>query len=109
MQMHLRSWPSLSAWLDRLARRLRRRAANGAHAANGPHVSLLNVVRAKRGGRFMAVDQILGDRAECAWVDGGVKRTAWYALEDLEVVPALGPEDARWREAFRAGNHRKVG
>ncbi|MBC5783916.1 hypothetical protein H8N03_13250 [Ramlibacter sp. USB13] len=111
MQMFLRSWPSLAAWLGRWFRPLsrRRRGAGARDTDGGTHVSLLNVVRPRRGGRYMAVDQIVGDRAECAWVDGGVKRTGWYALSELEVVPALGPEDARWREAFRAGNHRKVG
>ena len=111
MQMHLHSWPGRLTWLDRLIRRLapRRRRAACLDSESGSHVSLLNVVRPKHGGRYMAVDQILGDHAECAWIDGGVKRTAWYPLADLEVVPALGPEDARWREAFRAGNHRKVG
>lgn len=107
MQLLLRTWPGISAWLDRLVRR--RGTGRDAAPSGHSHFSLLSVVRSRRGGRYMAVDQIVGERAQCAWIDAGLKRTAWYDLADLEVVPALGPEDERWREAFRAGDHRKVG
>lgn len=100
--------PGLSAWLDRLARRLAPRPVDDDDTPPS-HLSLLSVVRPRGGGRYMAVNQIVGERAECAWIDMGFRRTAWFELSDLEVVPALGPEDARWREAFRAGDHRKVG
>ena len=57
----------------------------------------------------MAVEQILGDAADCAWFEGGERRTRRFPLRSLEVVPALGADDQRWREAFRAASHKKVG
>ena len=100
--------PGLSAWLDRLVRRAAPRPGEAVDTRPS-HLSLLSVVRPRRGGRYMAVNQIVGERAECAWIAEGFRHTAWYELAELEVVPALGPEDALWREAFRAGDHRKVG
>lgn len=57
----------------------------------------------------MAVEQILGDWADCAWFEGSERVTRRFRIASLEVVPALGADDQRWREAFRAATHKKVG
>ena len=57
----------------------------------------------------MAVEQILGEAADCAWFEGRERRTRKFPLAALEVVPALGADDERWREAFRAATHKRVG
>ena len=106
MLLH-RPWFSLTGLVRRLAAHRARPAAPDSDPAS--HLSLLSVVKQKRGTRYMAVDQILGEWAECAWVEAGLRRKAWFAVSELEVVPALGPDDANWRAAFRAGDNRRVG
>lgn len=73
-------------------------------------ISLLSVVRECGGQRYMAVEQIEGEWADCAWIDpAGLRRTARFRIASLEVVPALGLDDHLWRQAFRAARHQKVG
>jgi len=72
-------------------------------------ISLLSVVREKDGERYMAVDQIVGDWAECAWMESGTRQSRRFRLDALEVVPAAGIDDRQWREAFRAASHARVG
>ena len=72
-------------------------------------VSLLSVVRQRNGTRYMAVEQIEDGWADCAWFEYGTRRTHRFPVSELEVVPALGADDALWRAAFRAANHRKIG
>jgi len=57
----------------------------------------------------MAVEQILGDWADCAWFEGSERVTRRFRIASLEIVPALGADDQRWREAFRAATHKKSG
>jgi hypothetical protein len=80
-------------------------------SAEAERLSLLSVVRCRRSRRFMAVDEIEGDTVVCAWVEGGIRRTASFNPRELEVVPAVlqGPDEHAWREAFRAASHRKIG
>lgn len=72
-------------------------------------LSLLSVVRERGRDRYMAVEQILGDWADCAWFEGNERITRRFPVASLEVIPALGADDQRWREAFRAASHKKVG
>jgi len=72
-------------------------------------ISLLSVVKQRGGRQYMAVEEISGDQALCAWIEGGLRRTASFPVRSLEVVPVLGRDDHLWREAFRAASHRKVG
>lgn len=72
-------------------------------------ISLLSVVREKGSGRYMAVDQILGEWADCAWFEAGARQTRRMRLSDLEIVPAPGLNDQLWREAFRAASQKRVG
>lgn len=72
-------------------------------------ISLLSVVKEAGGQRYMAVEQIEGEWADCAWIESGVRRTARFRITSLEVVPALGIDDHLWRQAFRAARHQKVG
>lgn len=78
-------------------------------AGEHPRISLLSVVREKNGKRYMAVDQINGNSADCVWLEGGLRKRRQFPLHALEVVPALGADDHLWREAFRAATHKKVG
>lgn len=109
MSLLPRPWPGLAGFLHRLTGHPDRGRGPAAPPESRPHLSLLSVVKQKHGSRYMAVEQIFDGLAECAWVEAGLRRTARFPLSELEVVPALGPDDAMWREAFRAGNHRKVG
>lgn len=72
-------------------------------------ISLLSVVRPKDGDQYMGIVQIHGLFADCAWIKDGHRHTARFPLADLEVVPALSADDARWRQAFTAVGHKKVG
>ena len=73
-------------------------------------ISLLSVVREKRGSRrLMGVEQIEGPWADCAWIEHGTRQRRRFSLNALEVVPALTDDEYRWREAFRAASHHKVG
>jgi hypothetical protein len=72
-------------------------------------ISLLSVVKQRGGRHYMAVEELTGDQAVCAWIEGGLRRTASFPVRSLEVVPVLGRDDHLWREAFRAASHRKVG
>ena len=72
-------------------------------------ISLLSVVKQRGGRQYMAVEEISGDQALCAWIEGGLRRTASFPVRSLEIVPVLGRDDHLWREAFRAASHRKVG
>jgi hypothetical protein len=72
-------------------------------------ISLLSVVREKSGGRLMGVEQIEGAWADCAWIEHGMRQKRRFSLNALEVVPALTGDEYRWREAFRAASHQKVG
>lgn len=72
-------------------------------------ISLLSVVKQRGGRQYMAVEEIAGEEALCAWIEGGLRRTATFPVRSLEVVPVLGRDDHLWREAFRAASHRKVG
>ena len=72
-------------------------------------ISLLSVVREKTGGRLMGVEQIEGPWADCAWIEHGLRQKRRFSLKALEVVPALTDDEYRWREAFRAASHQKVG
>lgn len=74
-----------------------------------PRISLLSVVRLKSGGRYMAVNGIDGPWADCAWFADGVRQSARFRIDDLEVVSALDADDALWREAFRAADHKRIG
>jgi hypothetical protein len=69
----------------------------------------LSVVREKGRDRYMAVEQILGQHADFAWFDGKERSTHRFPIASLEVVPALGADDQRWREAFRAATHNRIG
>ena len=77
--------------------------------AASARISLLSVVKQRGGRQYMAVEEITGDEALCAWIEGGLRRTATFPVRSLEVVPVLGRDDHLWREAFRAASHRKVG
>ena len=77
--------------------------------AASARISLLSVVKQRGGRQYMAVEEITGDEAICAWIAGGIRRTATFPVRSLEVVPVLGRDDHLWREAFRAASHRKVG
>ena len=72
-------------------------------------ISLLSVVRETGGKRYMAVEEIEGEWADCAWIESGLRRTGRFRIASLEVVPALGVDDHLWRQAFRAARHQKVG
>jgi hypothetical protein len=85
------------------------RRAGRCHNPRVGRISLLSVVRERGHDRYMAVEQILGDRADCAWFEGSERVTRRFPIASLEVVPALGADDERWREAFRAATHKKVG
>jgi len=77
--------------------------------ASSARISLLSVVKQRGGRQYMAVEEIDGEDALCAWIEGGLRRTASFPVRSLEVVPVLGRDDHLWREAFRAASHRKVG
>lgn len=83
------------------------------HSDPGPgdsRISLLSVVRERKGGpRLMGVEQIEGTWADCAWIEHGMRQKRRFSLSALEVVPALTDDEYRWREAFRAASHHKVG
>jgi hypothetical protein len=57
----------------------------------------------------MAVEHIDGGSVECAWIEAGIRQTGRFPVTSLEVVSALDCDDAKWREAFRAGTNRKIG
>lgn len=102
-------FPGLQRFLNTLRRR---RGAGGSGAGESTvRLSLLSVVRCTGESRLMGVEEIDGDSVICAWVQNGQRHTARYPRQQLEVVPALlaGPEEHRWREAFRAASQRKFG
>jgi hypothetical protein len=73
-------------------------------------VSLGSVVRQKGERRYMGVRSLSADglTVVCAWLESGkVLRTGTFAIEDIEVVPAMGADEFLWREAFRAAGSRE--
>jgi hypothetical protein len=72
-------------------------------------IGLGSVVRKKGEGRYMGVQHVASDglTATCAWLESGkVLRTGSFAVDELEVVPAMGADEFLWHEAFRAASSR---
>lgn len=78
-------------------------------ASTKGRISLLSVVREIGRDRYMAVDCIVGEIVECVWIEAGIRQTGRFPAELLEVIPTVGSDDQRWRDAFRAGTNTRIG
>ena len=61
-----------------------------------------SIVQARGDPRYLGVRSTTGARAECGCVEKGERRSVSFPQEVLQLVPALGSDEAQWLEAFRA-------